>query len=310
MQLSLTLCSGKTSPESSVPKITPSGASSLRWLERMKPSYRSADGQTLAWCLDPDEMPRGVSSMLNISDWPNDASVCSLSRVLETGPIPAKYFLSAKACRGIVRRAEKRGKELPELLRHALEQVADSGRTSTSGGGLTVSQIETNYVSHCLNAGTFQNTGHGWWNESPVAQTIRTPDGSGSMEANVVAVASTGQTSHCLNAGGMGRIDYETETLVTGSLKVGGGKPGQGYPAAVGSFGVRRLTPVECEKLQGFEPGYTALDKAADGPRYKALGNSMAVPCVAFICDRIKRAIETWDNKENSRRTSGGLNLK
>jgi site-specific DNA-cytosine methylase len=184
-------------------------------------------------------------------------------------------------------------------------QTAQTLRTETGR-----CQIETNYVSHCLNAGTFQNTGHGWWNESPVAQTIRTPDGSGSMEANVVAVASTGQTSHCLNAGGMGRIDYETETLVTGSLKVGGGKPGQGYPAAVGSFGVRRLTPVECEKLQGFEPGYTALDKAADGPRYKALGNSMAVPCVAFICDRIKRAIETWDNKENSRRTSGGLNLK
>jgi len=133
MQLSLMLSCGKTSPEFSAQKTTPSGASSLPWLAQMKPSYRSADGQTQAWCLDLNEMPRGVSSMLNISDWPNDASVCSLSRVLETGPIPAKYFLSAKACRGILRRAEKRGKELPELLRHALEQVADSGRTSTSG---------------------------------------------------------------------------------------------------------------------------------------------------------------------------------
>jgi DNA (cytosine-5)-methyltransferase 1 len=142
-------------------------------------------------------------------------------------------------------------------------QTAQTLRTETGR-----CQIETNYVSHCLNAGTFQNTGHGWWNESPVAQTIRTPDGSGSMEANVEAVVSHG------------------------------------------SFGVRRLTPRECERLQGFPDDFSALDKAADGPRYKALGNSMAVPCVAFICDRIKRAIETWDNKENSRRTSGGLNLK
>ena len=46
---------------------------------------------------------------------------------------------------------------------------------------------------------------------------------------------------------------------------------------------VRRLTPVECEKLQGFEPGYTAIPKAKDGPRYKALGNSMAVPVMRWI---------------------------
>ena len=123
MQLSLMLFSGKTSPEFSAQKTTPLGASSLRWLGQMTPSYRSADGQTQAWCLDPDAMPRGVSSMLNISDWPNDASVCSLSRVLETGPIPAKYFLSAKACRGILRRAEKRGKRLPEPLMLALLAV-------------------------------------------------------------------------------------------------------------------------------------------------------------------------------------------
>ena len=134
MQLSLMLSCGKTSQESSAQKITPSGASSLPWLERMTPSYRSADGQTQAWCLDPEEMPRGVSSMLNISDWPNDASVCSLSRVLETGPIPAKYFLSAKACRGILRRAEKRGKVLPQMLRNALESVS----RSDPGGGETL----------------------------------------------------------------------------------------------------------------------------------------------------------------------------
>ena len=46
---------------------------------------------------------------------------------------------------------------------------------------------------------------------------------------------------------------------------------------------VRRLTPRECEKLQGFPPDYTAIPKAKDGPRYKALGNSMAVPVMRWI---------------------------
>ena len=61
---------------------------------------------------------------LNTSEWPSDAAVCSLSDVLETGPVPPRFFLSQKACQGILRRAEKRGKKLPEPLRHALEAVA------------------------------------------------------------------------------------------------------------------------------------------------------------------------------------------
>lgn len=59
---------------------------------------------------------------------------------------------------------------------------------------------------------------------------------------------------------------------------------------------VRRLTPEECEKLQGYEPGYTAIEyrgkPAADGPRYKALGNSMAVPCIEWLGNRIRSVLE------------------
>ena len=62
--------------------------------------------------------------MLNISGWPNNASVCFLSSVLETGSIPRKYYLSPAACAGILRRAENRGKDLPPVLRLALEKAA------------------------------------------------------------------------------------------------------------------------------------------------------------------------------------------
>lgn len=61
---------------------------------------------------------------LNGSAWPNDASVCSLSGVLEVGEVPQKFFLSPKACRGILRRAEKRGRALPPALHEALTQAA------------------------------------------------------------------------------------------------------------------------------------------------------------------------------------------
>ena len=65
-------------------------------------------------------------------------------------------------------------------------------------------------------------------------------------------------------------------------------------PTAPASFAVRRLTPRECERLQGFPDCYTATpwrkkpaSECPDGPRYKALGNSWAVPCVRWIGRRI-----------------------
>ena len=68
---------------------------------------------------------------LSTLEWPSAAAVCSLSDVLETGEVPRRFFLSATACRGILRRAEKRGKSLPPSLAAALQAVA-SAPTSTS----------------------------------------------------------------------------------------------------------------------------------------------------------------------------------
>ncbi len=76
-----------------------------------------------------------------------------------------------------------------------------------------------------------------------------------------------------------------------GSLKVGGGKPGQGYPSVLAAMQVRRLTPKECCRLQGFPDTYLDIiyrgKPAADGPKYKSLGNSMAVPVMRWIGERI-----------------------
>ena len=68
---------------------------------------------------------------LNMSEWTaldglslSDDGVCSLSDILETGDVPQRFYLTERACRGILRRAEKRGKSLPPSLRAALEAVA------------------------------------------------------------------------------------------------------------------------------------------------------------------------------------------
>jgi DNA (cytosine-5)-methyltransferase 1 len=69
---------------------------------------------------------------------------------------------------------------------------------------------------------------------------------------------------------------------------------------AQSSMAVRRLSPRECERLQGFNDDHTMIpwrnkpaDQCPDGPRYKALGNSMAVPCMAWIGKRIDAVEKT-----------------
>jgi DNA (cytosine-5)-methyltransferase 1 len=177
--------------------------------------------------------------------------------------------------------------------------------------------------------------------------TARTCHSVGAQDAdNGHLIPSTGDVSHCLNAGGMGRCDYETETMIaepitfmsnasganlswnydrSGTLRIGGdggnamavsypfdlnqitSKTNRSQPDPevchtipsascaphlASQWAVRRLTPNECHALQGFPQDHCAVTyrgkPAADGPQYKALGNSMAVPCIAWIMDRMK----------------------
>ena len=128
-------------------------------------------------------------------------------------------------------------------------------------------------------------TGQGYWQPSAVAGTLRAEgENRPSRPSNII---------------------FPKTPLV---LKDREGKPGGGKGPLIGedkSFklscnneqtlffqGVRRLTPTECERLQGFPDGWTDIPfrvkPAPDGARYKALGNSMAVPCMAWIGKRIQ----------------------
>ena len=139
--------STKTFQESSARQTTPSAVSWEALSAQMTPSYRapvqqsasrdhagggmqkqkstSQAGQVTVWLPDLSHGLHGGFSIVNGSECPNDAVVCSLSQVLQTDLIQQKYFLSPVACSGILRRADKRGKILPEQLAHALRQVSD-----------------------------------------------------------------------------------------------------------------------------------------------------------------------------------------
>jgi hypothetical protein len=73
---------------------------------------------------------------LSISDWHSGASVCSLSDILETGTVPQRFFLSSTACKGILRRAENRGKKLPQPLEAALQMVVQA-----TGNGAEIAEM-------------------------------------------------------------------------------------------------------------------------------------------------------------------------
>ena len=86
------------------------------------------------------------------------------------------------------------------------------------------------------------------------------------------------------------RAEYRLSEETAFTLSTGGGKPGQGYPAILKDYIVRRLTPLECERLQGFPDNWTAGE--SDSARYKALGNSVAIPCVSYIMSGIADVLE------------------
>ena len=85
---------------------------------------RGADGARPVQSPETDGLWLGDSWTVNISEWPSAESVSLLSSTLEVNA-PEKYYLSARACQGILTRASRRGKKLPELLQTALLEMVE-----------------------------------------------------------------------------------------------------------------------------------------------------------------------------------------
>lgn len=231
---------------------------------------------------------RGGFLTLNTSEFPSDVVASSLSDILEAD-VPPRYFLSGKAARGILRRAAKRGKSLPPSLQAALEQTAQQNR-----------QNPTPNLAPTLHGGSGNMTLSG----AVTAKQAKQSGGPSGDEAYNLVVepiairpAQTGSngwgilqdgTTHTLDQTGGDFIEI-APTLDTGYYKKRYSdqqffsQSGDGFP--ITAERIRRLTPGECEKLQGFPVKWT--EKFSDSTRYKMMGNAVAVPVVAWIGRRI-----------------------
>ena len=358
----------------------------------------------------------GVSSIVNGGECPNAAVESRLSQILEEHP-HTKYSLTPKACIGILRRAEKRGKDLPKALKIALLAQSESGGGCDGGGKGALVQTEksgtlgtgndqTLFVG-CLTPHETQTNrvygADGIWPTLPAQENsgqnrqsvfcvpindkatrysgggdTRKDDGAG----NGLGVGHDGDPSPTITAADrhgvycagfkLGNseqarsIGYSEELAPTLNAECGGNKPavldmshandvirecgsvvptlqsrmgtgGNQVPltyqkvagtlspgAHAGSYNgqdayndmlicsaerpdayesaptgiVRRLTPLECERLQGFPDGWTDIGawtdekgklhkESSDSARYKALGNSIALPPWKWVLKRL-----------------------
>ena len=208
--------------------------------------------------------------------------------------------MSPKACAGILRRAENRGKKLPDALYQALQAAL----TLNAGGGKLTHQSAANgHIVPCF------------WNGEQITQTLDAVRHKGQtmpeknrfpavlMPVAVPDVARTLNARHdsrpCVDRGmDVVAVRDTSPPVVAPTLDVDMAKKwgnNQWVNAwapvlneqARQAMQVRRLTVTECERLQGFPDDYTNIPGAKDAPRYKALGNSMAVPCMRWIGERI-----------------------
>lgn len=372
---------------------TPGGDTTMKWED---------DGAWLGECM-----------MRNTGESPNVAVVSRLSQILEVTP-PAKYSLSAKACHGILRRAERRGKDLPETLKAVLLMQSESGGGCDGGGkGALVQEDKSGTLGtgndqtiFCMatqqggaevrsddHAPTLTASAGMSGNNQPVVcagfklgnserarsigyaeeqsptlnaecggnkpavmaldmthacdvirecgevvPSLQARMGTGGNQVPLTYQAVTGTLSPGAHAGSYNGQDAYNDMLVVSSeisptLRAKANDPYRedmaAYIASVDcrnfceggetngtlqakesggqslnlnntvrqNMVVRRLTPMECERLQGFPDQWTDigewrdskgnLRKPSDSPRYKALGNSIALPFWDFLAKRI-----------------------
>ncbi|EHN8849227.1 phage N-6-adenine-methyltransferase [Enterobacter hormaechei] len=129
---------------------------------------------------------------------------------------------------------------------------------------------------------------------SDLSPTIRAGnhDKSHANSGQPPAIAYAFKAGQGAKAGGIGYAEEQSPTLTSASSGT------NLAPAVMHGIAVRRLTPIECERLQGFPDNHTLIGwrgkdatECPDGPRYKAIGNSMAVPVMRWIGERIAAAL-------------------
>jgi DNA (cytosine-5)-methyltransferase 1 len=157
----------------------------------------------------------------------------------------------------------------------AIPELSDAASLRSATGGSSNSYIAFSAKDNGADA-------------NEIAPTLRGMGHSGS-HANGGGQIAVGITIHGID--GTSSAASFTDTAGALRARTTAGQENSSTTAIYQSMAVRRLTPRECERLQGFPDDYTLVEyrgkAAADGPRYRALGNSMAVPVMRWIGERI-----------------------
>lgn len=323
-------------------------------------SGQNPEPSTMTW---EDGALLGEYMTHNIGESPNAVVESRLSAILEECP-HQKYYLSPKACQGILTRATRRGKELPKPLLQALNNQIEYWDALGNGNGQShVTEYYTEEVSQTLNcmhdpmtildpcayqlvgvnsnsmkssnpnsgcykteqAGTITTNGCVPNNQGGTAilEPVIPLEGNGCRESHKGDGWSTKQVSYTLNtverhgvAYGEIKSSSESHPVIVDRAAFNQGKNAQfdikieeteTVPSLVAHglhavaqhvhYRVRCLTPLECTRLQGYPDGWVDIGdwidtkgkkhKEADAPKYKALGNSIALPFWKWLCHNI-----------------------
>ena len=344
-------------------KSSSSPSSKLKNHTFMLLDLRPGAGNMLGPCWEYDPVWLGLLGTLNTSECPSDVVESSLSQIL-LDTVPSKYYSSQTACRGILRRSEERGKELPKKLKTALmiqaglcsldelselhaeadsdssdgqdaenikfsagfsagagssagsiaysEQIAPTLKGSASGNcmpSVLCFNDQGGSIMECSEniSGTLRSQEHGHQplvlSEGPalyenhgidaryrgplsVAPTLPARAGTGGNNLSLVAQPKPASSRRVY---ARPRSDAFRETDTAGTQSARQSKDATDVVLEQ-PFLIRRLVPIECERLQGYPDGWTDVPGASDSARYRALGNSVAIPCVEYIMRRITKA--------------------
>lgn len=355
---------GRTSPEHSLPTKGRTSASSSKSFAKSKtkePMFLdlSGGGGNLAGVSWETGIPwLGASSTLNFGEYPNVAEESGLSQILEDN-VPQRYYLSARACVGVLRRAERRGKELKPILKLALEQqierwrkygsplpvfgvgdekvvptiTGDHNHRITDYTALVCEKFAENSsgdgISGTIDASYYKGVGsrEGKEREFVVCETLGFNPLNGAKAASNAEVENGSPTlrssspTACVICFRQDAYDKYEETEHGATLRASGGMYGGGSEnlvcagfsaqssaeagltfnenlsptlqvgkcAAVvtgkAQYVVRRLTPLECCRLQGMPDFWTDGVEGSDAARYKLWGNGMALPNALYIME-------------------------
>ncbi len=211
--------------------------------------------------------------------WGNEGVVCGSGGLCEWAVLDSQFFGVPQRRRrvfALLDTGDWRGRK-PILLE--AEHLRKITSKNGSEGQENSSELERSITNSVVRVETFDRQGISQWGENPVASTISARDYKSATDLVCYSIAENIiNREHHTGAKGIGFNNEISFTLNA-----------TGVHGVVYKHKIRRLTPIECERLQGFPDNWTNVGEPAISKRYNALGRSMAVPVMKWIGQRIQQ---------------------